>query len=92
MRNVFVCSLCHNGILGGAIYLEHGSVTYRTQKLTVSEKYRNLVMPIKDIKEITWQQAVFPVATFHMRNGDEFKFIIFNRSRFIRCFEESMMG
>ena len=39
----FVCSLCHNGILGGVLYLDSQSLTYKTNKLTVDKKYRNLV-------------------------------------------------
>ena len=39
MRKVFLCSLCHKGILGGGLYLEPQSLTFRTNKLTVNEKY-----------------------------------------------------
>ena len=39
----FVCSLCHNGIVGGGLYLDSQSLTYKTNKLTVGKKYRNLV-------------------------------------------------
>ena len=88
MRKVFVCSLCHNGILGGGLYLDSQSVTYRTQKLTVNEKYRNLVLPIKEIKEITWKWIIFPVATFHMKNGEKYTFIIFNKNRFMKYYVE----
>ena len=50
----FVCSLCHNGILGGGLYLDSQSLTYKTNKLTVDKKYRNLVLPMQEIKEISW--------------------------------------
>lgn len=46
----FVCSLCHNGILGGGLYLDSQSLTYKTNKLTVDKKYRNLVLPMQEIK------------------------------------------
>ena len=49
MRKVFMCSLCHKGIVGGGLYLDNQAVTYRTQKLTVSEKYKNLILPLKEI-------------------------------------------
>lgn len=88
MRKVFMCSLCHNGILGGGLYLEPQSVTYRTQKLTVNKKDRNLVLPLKEIKEITWKRKVFPIATFHMKNGEKYKMIIFNKARFIKYYQE----
>lgn len=59
----FVCSLCHNGILGGGLYLDSQSLTYKTNKLTVDKKYRNLVLPMQEIKEISWKWIVFPIAT-----------------------------
>ena len=88
MRKAFMCSLCHNGILGGALYLDARSVTYRTQKLTVDNKYKNLVMPLKDIEKVTWNQIIFPIATFHMKNGEKYRFIIFNKTHFNKCYQE----
>ena len=88
MRKAFMCSLCHNGILGGGLYLDPQAVTYRTQKLTVSEKYRNLILPLKDIKEISWKWIVFPVATFYMKNGEHYRILIFNKWRFNTYFRE----
>ena len=32
----FVSSLCNNGILGGGLYLDNKSLTFKTQKLTVN--------------------------------------------------------
>ena len=84
----FVCSLCHNGILGGALYLDRQSLTYKTNKLTVDKKYRNLVLPMQEIKEVSWKWIIFPVATVHMKNGERYKFIIFNQSRFEKWFQE----
>ena len=57
VRKVFMCSLCYNGILGGGLYLDNNSVTYKTQKLTVNEKYKNLVLPSSEIEGITWKCA-----------------------------------
>lgn len=84
----FICSLCHNGILGGIIYLDGSSLTYKTGKLTVDSKYRNLVLPLSNVKEISWQWMIFPVATVHMRIGEDYKFIIFNKPRFEKWFKE----
>ena len=88
MRKSFMCSLCRNGILGGALYLENEALTYKTTKLTVDQQYRNLILPFKEIREITWKRIIFPVATFHMKNGEEYTFLIFNKSRFIRYYQE----
>ena len=80
MRKTFMCSLCHNGLLGGGLYLDSNSITYKTNKLTVEKKYRNLVLPIREIKEITWKGII---ATIQMNNNEEYKFMIFNKNRFM---------
>lgn len=59
MRKTFLCSLCHNGILNGGLYLD--------QKAVVNEKYKNLVLPPNEIEKITWKWMIFPVATFYMK-------------------------
>ena len=84
----FICSLCHNGILGGAMYLDAQSLTYRTNKLTVDRKFRNLVLPLNQIDGITWAWILFPVATVAMKNGEIYRFIIFNKKRFEKWFHE----
>ena len=89
MRKTFICSLCHNGILGGALYLEETSVTYKTNKLTVDKAYRNLVLPFDKIAELTWKWVVFPVAIFQMKNGTEYKFMVFNKRRFNKYYHHT---
>ena len=87
MKKSFICSLCRNGILGGALYLDKTSVTYKTNKLTVNKAYKNLVLPYEEIEELTWKWVVFPVAAFNMKNGEKYKFIIFNKPRFEKWFK-----
>ena len=83
MKKSFMCSLiCHNGIVGGALYLDENSLTYKTNKLTVDRAYRNLVLPLNQIAELTWKWIVFPVATFHMTSGEKYKVMIFNKRLF----------
>ena len=84
----FVCSLCHNGILGGGLYLDSQSLTYRTNKLTVDKKYRNIVLPLQEIEEISWKLILFPLATVSMKNEEQYKFVIFNKPRFEKWFQE----
>ena len=83
-----VCSLCHNGVLGGTLYFDSQSLSYKTNKLTVDKKYRDLVMPLQEIKEISCKWMIFPIATVDMKNGELYKFIIFNKSRFEKWFQE----
>ena len=77
MKSVFICSLVLNGILGGALYVDEQSITYRTNKLTVSKELRNLVLPISEIQDVTWKWVVFPIATFHMLDQRNYIIIIF---------------
>ena len=87
MKKSFMCSLiCHNGILGGGIYIENSAITYKTNKLTIDRKYKNLVLPIDEIRELSWKWIIFPIATLLMASGEEYKFIIFNKARFNKCY------
>ncbi|MBR5794831.1 MAG: hypothetical protein IKY26_01665 [Erysipelotrichaceae bacterium] len=86
MKSVFICSLIQNGILGGALYVDEQSITYKTNKLTVSKELRNLVLPISEIQDVTWKWVVFPIATFHMLDQRNYKIIIFNKWRFEKVF------
>lgn len=83
MKKAFVCSfICRGGILGGALYIDEVSVTYKTNKLTVDKAYRNLVLPRDEIAELAWKWIVFPIASFRMKDGGGYRFIIFNKRRF----------
>lgn len=89
MKKTFICSLiCHNGIIGGALYLEDKAIIYRTNKLTVDQKYKNLVLMNDETVRLTWKWMVFPVAILHTANGEQYKFIIFNKRRFDKYYHE----
>lgn len=87
MRKSFMCSLCHGGIIGGGLYLDAQAVVYRCNKLTVDKKYRNLVLPLGEIREVKWKYVIFPVAEFCMKTGEKYTFIIFNKRRFSRFYQ-----
>ena len=85
MQNTFSVSLCKNGILGGWIVMEEESMTYRTGKVTISEKYKNLVMKYKDIFSVTEGKLLFlPTVVVRMKNDEEYKFVVFSRKRFLK--------
>ena len=88
MKKTFICSLCRGGIIGGALHLTDSAVTYRTNKLTVDPLYRNLTLPLDRIESVSWRWIVLPVATFHISGGAEYSFIIFNKSRFCKYYNE----
>jgi hypothetical protein len=91
MKNIFICSIiCDGGILGGGLYLDDKALTYKTNKLTVDAQYRNLVLPLAEIKEISWKRILFPIATVHMKHGGDYKFLLFNKARFEECFKDAL--
>lgn len=87
VKNCFVCSLIHNGILGGALLVDDKILNYKTGKVTVDARYRDLVLRREDIVSVSWKWVVFPVATFEMKNGEKFRFLIFNKWRFRKVYE-----
>ena len=38
--------------------------------------------------DISWKWILFPLATVSMKNGEQHKFIIFNKPRFEKWFQE----
>lgn len=87
MKHYFMCSLCHNGVLGGVLIVDEQSVNYKTGKVTVERKYRDIVLKRDDILSISWKWAIFPKATFTMKNGEKYSFLIINKSRFMKIYE-----
>ena len=81
----FIVSLGKSGILGGGIVADSEAITYRTGKVTIPQEYRHLVMKYNDICEvITGWLFIFPTVTVKMRNGKEYKFVVFfSRKRFV---------
>lgn len=89
MKDAFMASFFHEGILGGAIYLQRDKVLYRTDKLQLEPRYRNLEMPYNRIAEIkTGRAFCFPTVTFTMKSGSSYRFLIFNRKKFLSRLDE----
>lgn len=88
MEEAFVCSLIHNGILGGGLYITEEDVTYRTNKLTVERKYRYLTLKKDDMERVSWKGWLGLLVTFFMKDGGQYQFLIFNRKRFLRVLEQ----
>lgn len=87
MKTAFLCSLIRGGILGGMLYLDEKAVTYKTNKLTVESRFRNLILPLKTIQSVTWKN-VLPVVTFATADGENFSFLLFNKGKFIKRYRE----
>ena len=93
MKNYFFASLCHEGVLGGGIVASDESITYRTNKVTVSQKYRNLEMKYSDIQGYAKKWVLFfPVYTITMKTGEIYKFVVFNTRKFQELLDEKIKG
>ena len=55
MKKYFICSLCHNGVLGGGLIVDEKMLNYKTGKVTVDIKYRDLVLNRNDIHSVSWK-------------------------------------
>lgn len=88
MKHYFICSLCHNGILGGGLIVDEQVINYKTGKVTAERKYRDLILKRDDILSVSWKWVIFPKATFAMKNGEQYRFFIFNKRRFMKIYEK----
>lgn len=84
MKDVFLASLFHQGVLDGAIWLQSDRVLYRTNKLQVDAFYRRLKLPYDRIRAVgTGRALCFPTVTFTMEDGRAYRFIVFRRKAFL---------
>ncbi|HIT33097.1 MAG TPA: hypothetical protein IAC31_00520 [Candidatus Faecousia intestinigallinarum] len=89
MKDAFAASFFHDGVLGGAIYLKPDKVIYKTNKVTVDEKYRDLEMLYQDIVKIrTGRSLLFPTVTIVLKEGVSYKFIVFEKKKFLDRMDE----
>ncbi|WDV44841.1 hypothetical protein PV797_15120 [Clostridiaceae bacterium M8S5] len=86
MKKQFVSSLCHIGAHGGMILLSNEFLVYKTQKLVLSDNYRNIKILYSDIKYIRRCRSllVFPAVIINLKDGLHYKFIVFNRKQFLK--------
>lgn len=77
LSDVYLVSLCKNGILGGLLYVKETELVYCTNKLTVPEKIRRLHIPYQDISSV--KKASFHTISIARKNGEHFRFLVFAR-------------
>ena len=83
MKQHFIASICREGILGGVIVADDEALIFRTGKVTVSPVLKNLEMKYRDIQGFTKKWVFcFPFFYIAMKDGGNYKFIIFNPKRF----------
>ena len=91
MQKIFKGSLCCDaGILGGSIMLNDEFIVYKTQKI-LPEKYKKVTIPIADIESVTSSHSmlVFPAVNIKTKNNADYKLLIFNRGKFLKCLAEN---
>ena len=83
--NFFVASVfCPYGILGGWIEVEEDRLVYRTTKLVMPQEYKVIEMKYVDIEKVQpkWW-LIFPTVKLILKDGRNYKFIVFSRKKFI---------
>ena len=88
MKRVYAASLCKNGLLGGTLYVDDEKIAFRTGKLTVPPRIRNLELHFKNLVGIRKEYIlILPVTAISMKNGEEWKFFVLRRNDFVRMAE-----
>ena len=94
MKKHFIASLCRGGgLIGGALVVDDTGITYKTNKLTVPNEYRNLEMKYSDITGISkgWL-LILPIITIAMSNGETYKFFVVGRNGICTMFNSMQNG
>ena len=88
MKRVYAASLCKNGLLGGSLYVDDEKIAFRTGKLTVPPRIRNLELHFKNVVGIRKEYIlILPVTAISMKNGEEWNFFVLRRNDFVRMAE-----
>ncbi len=91
MKQYYVASLCRGGVIGGGIVADDDGITYKTGKVTVSHRFRNLEMKYRDIQGFSKKWVLcFPVFSVSMNDGETYKFLIFCPKRFHALLREKV--
>ena len=78
MQKLFIVSLIKNGLLGGYIVADDDSIIFRTGKVTVPQKYRNLKLEYKEIREASIGRLfLLPTVSITLYSGEAYKFAVF---------------
>lgn len=91
MKKNFYASACIDGLHGGAVYLVDKGFNFRCQKITIAEEYKNLFIPYENIKAVSEGKRVLfiPTTVIETSDGRKYRFLIFNRKRFVRSIKNS---
>ncbi|MDE6710428.1 MAG: hypothetical protein K2J76_08050 [Oscillospiraceae bacterium] len=90
MKKIFAVShVCRNGIIGGFMYVTPERLIYQNGKVSIPKELRNIEMPTSEISAAEQGKFLFlPTVTFKMRDGGEFKYIIYSCKKFFNTLNE----
>jgi hypothetical protein len=85
-KKTFWVSLCYRGAHGGGLYLTEDNLKFRTNKLQLPENMKSINIQYDDIKDIfpCRSLAIFPAISIRLRNGSNYKFIVFSREKILK--------
>ena len=88
----FYSSVIYQGAHGGALKVDDKGLTFRVQKVTLPEIYRNMVIPFSEISSVSYKRKmiIFPVVCVRLKTGIEHRFIVFNLRRFKKVVREKL--
>lgn len=86
MKKTFAVSrICRNGIIGGVMYVTPERLIYQTGKVSIPKELRNIELPTGEITAAEKGRFLFlPTVAFKMRDGGEFKYIIYSCGTFFK--------
>ena len=91
MKKYYIASICRNGVLGGGIIAGDESITYKTGKVTVPAKLRNLEMNYGEILSYSEKWVLcFPVFSLSMSDDEKYSFIVFAQKSFRELLDEKI--
>lgn len=86
MKISFYASVFASGLHGGAVYLGDDAFYFCCQKAIIDNEYKNFKIPYENIKSICKGKRAlfFPTTIIETKIGVHYRFLIFNRKKFIK--------
>jgi len=88
MRDLSAAGLCGQGILDGAVCLKEDKMIHKTNKESAAPKYRKVKIKDSGIDRADSGKGFFPTVTVSKKNGNAYRFIVFNRKKFLNRYKE----
>lgn len=68
---------------------ETDRIIYKTNRVSAAPQYRRVEMKYSDIDGIdSGKKFLFPTVTVKKKNGNNYKFVMFNRKKFLNRYQE----